>query len=188
MREIADRTGETVSVYIRSDVHRICIAAEESPQALRHVPHIGTEQPLWVGSPAKVLLAAAPESLLPRVAALSPWGEAHLPTLRQWRADALRDGYSVSHGEREDGQSVAAAPVVDSHGETLAALSIAGPTARFTDEHVQDFLRELFALATQMSSASFENSPALRYRQDRSRRLPVGSQVEVSAQLCPPSG
>lgn len=161
MRQVAERTGETVSLYIRTDIHRVCIAAEESPQALRHVPHIGTEQPLWAGAPSKVLMAAAPESLLPRVAAQSPYGLDHLPTLRKWRADALRDGHSVSHNERQDGQSVASVPVVDTLGQQVAALSIAGPTARFTDDQVRLFLSEMVSLAELMRQANFENSPAL---------------------------
>ena len=161
MRQLADHTGETVSVYVRYDVQRVCIAAEEGTQALRHVAKVGSEQPLWAGAPAKILLAGAPPSLLVRVAALSPKGAAHVATLENWCEDVRRDGWAVSHDEREDGLSAVAVPVTDSQGRTLAAVSIAGPTPRFAPERVETYRDQLMGLAGQMRDGGFENLPGL---------------------------
>jgi DNA-binding IclR family transcriptional regulator len=161
MRAVADRTGETVSVYVRYDVHRVCIAAEEGTHALRHVAKVGTEQPLWAGAPAKILLAAAPGSLLVRVAASSPRGAEHLATLEDWCAEVRRQGWAVSHGEREDGLSVVAVPVLDRTGHTLASLSVAGPTSRFSDERVAAYRVQILEVAEQMRQASFADTPGL---------------------------
>ena len=57
------------------------------------------------------MLSDAPEALLARVASGSPAGAKQLETLRQWAADTRRDGYAVSHGEREEGISAVAVPV-----------------------------------------------------------------------------
>src|SRR3954468_6206714 len=47
MRDLADRLGETVNLFVARGVHRICVAHEESPHPLRHVVDVGDEQPLW---------------------------------------------------------------------------------------------------------------------------------------------
>jgi DNA-binding IclR family transcriptional regulator len=161
MRQVADRTRETISLYVRYDVQRVCIAAEEGTHALRHVARVGSEQPLYAGAPAKILLAAAPPGLLVRVAALSPHGAAHLATLVRWCDEVRRDGWAVSHGEREDGLSVVAVPVLGRGGQTLACVSCAGPTPRFTAERVAVFREQLLGLAAQMQAASFEDLPGL---------------------------
>ena len=76
MRDLAARQRETVNLYVARDVHRICIAQQESPQPLRHVVHIGDELPLWAGASSKVLLRDAPDSLLTRIAISSPYEKA----------------------------------------------------------------------------------------------------------------
>ncbi len=68
MRDLADRLGETVNVFVARDLRRVCVAHEESPHPLRHVVDIGDEQPLWAGASSKVLLRNASDTLLHRVA------------------------------------------------------------------------------------------------------------------------
>ena len=100
MRDLGAKHQETVNLYVLRDIARVCIAQQESPRPLRHVVQVGDELPLWAGASSKILLSDAPETLLARVARRSPDGEKHLETLKQWAADARRDGYAVSHGER----------------------------------------------------------------------------------------
>jgi DNA-binding IclR family transcriptional regulator len=159
MRELADNTGETVSIYVRNDVHRICIAAAQGMQALRHVARVGSQQPLWAGAPAKVLLSGAPLAVLKRVAAQSPAGTGHLDTLIRWRDEAERDGYAVSHGEREDGLSVVAVPVHGRSGAVIATVSLAGPTPRFGDQRIPGFRDGLLGVAARLAEAGFEHAP-----------------------------
>src|SRR5581483_10131489 len=113
----------------------------------RHVVRVGDELPLWAGASAKVLLSDAPEALLARVARRSPGGDRHLATLREWTAAARRDGYAVSHGEREEGLSAVAVPVTGRSGAVVAALALSGPTLRFTADRVPEFAADLKAAA-----------------------------------------
>ncbi|WP_419184062.1 IclR family transcriptional regulator [Streptomyces caniscabiei] len=71
MRDLADRLGETVNVFVARDLRRVCVAHEESPHPLRHVVDIGDAQPLWAGASSKVLLRDASDTLLHRVAITS---------------------------------------------------------------------------------------------------------------------
>jgi len=157
MRELAARQRETVNVYVARDVVRVCIAQQESPQPLRHVVHIGDELPMWAGATAKVLLRDAGPALLARIARGSPYGPGHEKRLREWIDEASVAGYAVSHGEREDGLSAVAAPIFGRSGAVVAALSLSGPTLRFTEARVREFAIEVRRIAQRVSEQGFDH-------------------------------
>ena len=163
MRDLGARRRETVNLYMLRDIHRVCVAQQESPQPLRHVVHVGDELPLWAGASSKVLLRDAPESLLTRVARGSPYGKGHVGRLTEWIEEAAHRGWAVSHGEREDGLSAVAAPVLGRSGAVVAALSLSGPTVRFSDDLVDRFAADLREAARHMSERGFDHplSPAV---------------------------
>jgi DNA-binding IclR family transcriptional regulator len=155
MRELAARRRETVNVYVARDVYRVCIAQQEGPQPLRHVVHVGDELPMWAGASAKVLLRDASPALLERIARSSPYGAGHVKRLREWIDQAAVQGFAESHGEREDGLSAVAAPIVGRSGSVIAALGLSGPTVRFTEARVAEFAADLKEIARQMSERGF---------------------------------
>jgi DNA-binding IclR family transcriptional regulator len=157
MRELAVRERETVNLYVVRDTVRVCIAQQESPQPLRHVVRVGDELPLWAGASAKVLLRNAPPALLGRIARSSPWGEGHTGRMQEWIDQAAVQGFAVSHGEREEGLSAVAVPLEGRSGSVVAALTLSGPTVRFTDERVAKFTAALLAAATRMNERGFDH-------------------------------
>lgn len=157
MRDLAARYRETVNLYVLRDIYRVCVAQQESPQPLRHVVHVGDELPLWAGASSKVLLGDASEALLLRVARSSPYGDTHVKRLREWIDDAAVHGFAYSHGEREEGLSAVAAPITGRSGTVVAALSLSGPTVRFTDDRVREFAEALRQAAQQMSERGFSH-------------------------------
>jgi DNA-binding IclR family transcriptional regulator len=157
MRDLAARERETVNVYVARDIVRVCIAQQESPQPLRHVVHVGDELPLWAGASAKVLLRNASPALLARVARSSPYGDGHVRRMQEWIDDATQKGYAVSAGEREEGLSAVAVPILGRSGTVVAALTLSGPSVRFTDERVDGFVKALLAAAQQMSERGFDH-------------------------------
>ncbi|GIM91492.1 IclR family transcriptional regulator [Paractinoplanes toevensis] len=163
MRELSARERETVNVYVARDIVRVCIAQQESPQPLRHVVRVGDELPLWAGASAKVLLRNATPGLLERVARSSPWGEGHADRMREWIDEAAKQGYAVSHGERETGLSAVAVPILGRSGSVVAALTLSGPTVRFTDDRVTEFTEALLAAATQVNERGFDHPLSSSY-------------------------
>lgn len=151
MNDMAREHQETVNLYIRRDIHRLCIAQAESPRALRHVVNVGDEFPMWGGASAKVLLAEAPEALLARIVAGAPRGRGDVAALHEGIAAARDAGFAVSHGERESGVSAVAVPIHDEARRVVAALSMSGATARFTDDRVEEFAASLRSAAVAMS-------------------------------------
>jgi len=157
MRDLADRLGETVNLFVARGVHRICVAHEESPHPLRHVVDVGDEQPLWAGASSKILLRDASESFLHRVAVTSPQGEEHAERLRAWAAEAAGRGYAVSSSEFDEGLTAVAVPVVGRTGKVVASLSVSGPSHRFPYEAVERFATELTEGARTVSAQGFHH-------------------------------
>src|SRR5262249_15058664 len=115
--------GESIQLYRREGTGRICVAAAEPPTGLRDTVPVGARLPMTAGSGAKVLLAWAD----PHVQALI------LPDARftdKTLAEGRHRGWAQSEGERAAGVASVSAPVRDSAGEVIAAISVSGPIDR----------------------------------------------------------
>jgi DNA-binding IclR family transcriptional regulator len=161
LERLAATCRETVNVYVRRDRQRVCIAQREGPQTLRQVVHVGDALPLWAGAAAKILLLDASDAFVEEVAATSPSGRKHLPQLRAWIEEARGDGVATSRAEREVGLASIAVPVRNRAGLVLAALSLGGPSDRFTLERLPTMARELTRSARALERGLFlEHLPA----------------------------
>jgi DNA-binding IclR family transcriptional regulator len=157
----ARETGETVNVYVRKGLQRVCIAHAQGPHSLRHVVRVGDELPLWAGASAKIFLAEGPDQLLDDVAACSPHGPAHRATLDAWVADVRRDGWAVSHAEREDLISAISVRIDPAAlGGVVTALSISGPSTRFTEAKLPELLATLRRAAARIAHHNAGQSTA----------------------------
>lgn len=150
MRELSHDTGETANLYVRQGTSRIVVAQCESSATVRSVIPIGVPYPLWAGAAGKVLLQAAPD-LIETVAAESPHGPAAAEELRDAVEAARHRGYALAHGERELGASGLSFPVTDSQGRIVAALTIGGPTSRFTDDRMPNYISTTRTAAEKIS-------------------------------------
>jgi DNA-binding IclR family transcriptional regulator len=157
MRGLAARQRETVNLYVVRDIYRVCVAQQESPQPLRHVVHVGDELPLWAGASSKILLRNSNPAHLARVVKSSPYGHDYVDSLRTQIDEAVTRGFAVSHGERETGLSAVAVPVAGRTGSVIAALSLSGPTVRFPDERVAEFVDALVEVAGHMTERGFDH-------------------------------
>jgi DNA-binding IclR family transcriptional regulator len=146
-----------LNIFVARDVSRVCVAHEESPHPLRHVVDIGDEQPLRAGASSKILLRDVAETLLRRVAAASPHGEAHADRLRAWAQEAAQRGYAVSSSEWDEGLTAVAVPVTGRSGSVVASLSLSGPSHRFPYEAVERFATDLAESAALISARGFSH-------------------------------
>lgn len=155
LKRLAAETGESASIWVRVGSKRICVAQEESEQALRHVARLGREITLWTGAPDRVLLRDLDDTTLKEIALRSPAGEQRLADLVSWRAEVQRTNFALTHNERGDGLSAAATPLTNRHGTAMAALAILGPTARFTETSIPVFRSELQKAKESIEESSF---------------------------------
>ena len=159
MRELAARHRETVNVYVARDIYRVCIAQQESPQPLRHVVHVGDELPMWAGASAKVLLRdASPASAGPGRPQLALRTSPRQAAAGVDRRRGHAQGYAVSHGEREDGLSAVAAPILGRSGDRRRrARHSAGPPCVSPSSRIAEFAADLKRVAQHMSERGFDH-------------------------------
>ncbi|EUA14077.1 bacterial transcriptional regulator family protein [Mycobacterium xenopi 4042] len=120
LREV---TGESVQLYRRDGNWRICIAALEPPAGLRDTVPVGARLPMTAGSGAKVLLAYSDTATQQAILPAAKFSERAL-------AEVRRRGWAQSVAEREPGVASVSAPVRDSRGSVVAAISVSGPIDR----------------------------------------------------------
>jgi DNA-binding IclR family transcriptional regulator len=120
---LRDVTGESVQLYRREGLQRICVAAAEPASGLRDTVPIGARLPMTAGSGAKVLAAWADPALQRAVLAEARFSDRVL-------ADVRRRGWAQSVAERESGVASVSAPVRNAAGQVIAAVSVSGPVER----------------------------------------------------------
>ncbi len=120
---LRDITGESVQLYRRDGMQRVCVAAAEPPSGLRDTVPVAARLPMTAGSGAKVLTAWADPVTQRSVLVDAVYGERTLLEVR-------RRGWAQSVAEREPGVASVSAPVRDSAGLVVAAVSVSGPVDR----------------------------------------------------------
>ncbi|NUS43816.1 MAG: IclR family transcriptional regulator [Mycobacteriaceae bacterium] len=121
--KLRDVTGESIQLYRREGTARLCVATAEPPAGLRDTVLVGARLPMTAGSGAKVLLAWADSHVQSLLLPDASFGERTL-------AEVRKRGWAQSAGERSAGVASVSAPVRDSAGEVIAAISVSGPIDR----------------------------------------------------------
>lgn len=133
MERLRDQLGETISLYIRDGAERIRIQAVQSNQAIRRVAPVGARMPLYVGASSKVLIAFDEPGAQQVVIDDPHWPSTIDRTLFLGQlADIRKQGYATSVEEREQGAAAVSAPILDRSGRLVAALSVSGPSNRWS--------------------------------------------------------
>jgi len=143
--EVRNRTGETVQVGVLDGREVVYVERLESTQTIRLFGRVGHRVLAHCTSTGKVLLAHLSESELERL--LDGWVLESRTPYTITDADALRDelarvrrrGYGENVQEAEMGVASVAAPIRDSSGEVVAALSVAGPVMRLDGRSMSRF-------------------------------------------------
>lgn len=121
--KLRDMTGESVQLYRRDGIQRVCVATAEPASGLRDTVPVGSRMPMTAGSGAKVLAAWADPHTQRAILTDAVFGERTLLEVR-------RRGWAQSVAEREPGVASVSAPVRDSSGTVVAAVSVSGPVER----------------------------------------------------------
>jgi IclR family transcriptional regulator, acetate operon repressor len=131
MRRLAAESGETVNLMVQTARGAEAIAQADGRHVLGVSNWIGVEVPDHCSAAGKIFLAFG-ASALP-VGTLERRTERTLtdrPLLERDLDAVRRQGFATIVDELELGLAAVAAPVRDAGGAVVAALSIAGPTAR----------------------------------------------------------
>ncbi|WP_329188029.1 IclR family transcriptional regulator [Actinacidiphila glaucinigra] len=150
-RSVAETCDETVHVAVLEGTDVIYIAKVDSTHAVRMVSAAGRRLPAHCTSVGKMLLASLPpddlDERLPGDGPLPAMTEHSITSAGELRRqlDAVRErGVAVERRESNPDVSCVAAPVRDSVGRVVAALSISVPMIRWSEERRAE-LEELAA-------------------------------------------
>ncbi len=157
MTDLQRSTLETISLYVLDGTDRVCVERLESPQNVRIVARLGLRLPLYAGSAGKVILAYLPAENQERIlnsVALVPFTKHTIVdglSLREELKKIKDTGYSYSHGEWVQDASGVAAPIFGPDSLVMGAITISGPTQRFTKEVIERYGRETISAASEIS-------------------------------------
>jgi DNA-binding IclR family transcriptional regulator len=152
LQELANVSDETASLFVRRGFKRIVVQRVDGRHPLRFLLPIGQGIPLPLGS-GKVLAASLPDEELDRL--MDKMGEMTLANGKRLTRETLnadiacirRQGYSFSDSERTVGTFSIAAPIVDSEGNTIAAVQVSSASERLTPKRIEWLSIEVRAAA-----------------------------------------
>lgn len=147
LRRLAEATGETVLLTAISHdrTRSVCLERVESQSALRLSVEPGLRGPLHAGASQKALLAFMPKHEVDAILSreLVPLCDSTITDpnkLREELATIRTRGWSTSYQETDFGLWGIAVTLLDSAGETVAAVGLAGPRVRLPKSRVKELL------------------------------------------------
>ncbi len=158
MKDLANLSGETVTLTIINCWESLCVEKIESPRRIKLSVAMGDTLPLHAGASSKVLLAYQETSFVD--AMIDNVGLAALTENTVTDPDRLEkelklirsQGFAYSDSEVDYGARAAAAPVFDSKGRLVAGIAVAGPRDRINDKTAQNLIQSVIESAGKISS------------------------------------
>jgi len=146
IQDLVDATGETAILTVYRDHEVICIEKAETRHAVRMTLDVGMRRFPHAGASSKVLMAYLPEEEIQAI--IQDKGLPRLCSNTITDPDDLRAemarirelGYAESREETDPGAWGIATPIYGHDGHVVAAIGIAGPSSRFTEELVERYV------------------------------------------------
>lgn len=166
MKDLAERTGETIHLAVPSGAEVVYIAKVESTHALGMFSHIGARLPMHCTALGKAILAFSKAEQLQLVLSQplirrTP-NSITSPEALKAELDRVRAcGYAIDNEENELGIRCVGAPIFDYTATSIAAISISAPRERMAPERYIE-LGTMVCEATQMVSRYKGFAPNLK--------------------------
>jgi DNA-binding IclR family transcriptional regulator len=136
LQRLWNATGETVALFVREGIYRVCVSELASTQPLSFRRGVGYSEKLVLGASGRTILARMnlTEKDLKHYAAETKVDiGAYLAELERVR----KQGYATSRHELIDGAVAVAAPYFNGADVAVGSLCIFGPSVRMTADRVK---------------------------------------------------
>lgn len=159
MRELMERTGETVNLAIEDGGEVVFIAQFETHSPIRAFFRPGQRGPIHASGIGKALLATwAPDRVRTVAAAkgLPRFTDSTIGTEAALMADLERiraRGWSIDDGEHTLGMRCVAAPVFNEYAEAVAGISVSGPEVRMTPARLDELGPQVRRAAAEITAS-----------------------------------
>jgi IclR family KDG regulon transcriptional repressor len=157
MFDLREATGETVHLAILDGSQIMYVLNLESNHAIRMRADLGSRKPAFCTSEGRALLAFQTPEIVERVFAQG-FQPRTLKTVTQPQKirDALeqvrRDGYAREDEQCELGMRSIAAPIRNDAGRVVAAVGVAGPLQRITEDLLASYAPQVMNAASIISA------------------------------------
>ena len=153
---LRESTRESVHLAILDQAEIMYVYNLESTQAIRMRSDIGVRKPAFCTAEGLAILAFQPPALIDEIIrrGLKPRAPKTRTSAQEFRAAldrVRRDGYAIEDEESEAGMRSVAAPIRNGAGEVVAAVGLAGPVQRLSDETVARYAPEVVRAAETIS-------------------------------------
>ena len=151
---LAESTGESVNLGVRSGAEVLVVLAVPSPQPLRFDQLEGSRVPIHTSAMGKCLLAFAPDApgtdadVLSGLPRLTRFTDRTITSRDRLAAELRRTrerGWALNDEERNPGVRAVAAPVLDTVGSAIAAVAVQGPAMRLPDDRLASVAHAIVA-------------------------------------------
>jgi IclR family KDG regulon transcriptional repressor len=151
LKNLAEKSGETVHMATleKSEIVYIDkLETELHTGSLKMASRVGSRNPAYSCAVGKMLLAYSSQETVRRIIQETKFTKRTNNTimdpsqLLEHLKTVKNQGYAIDDEENEMGIRCVAAPVFDSHGRPVSAISISGPAFRVTKRLVQDTLKK----------------------------------------------
>jgi len=166
MQELNRSTEETISLDIPDGQTRLCVERIESPHKLRWVKQLGERMPFFASASGRTLLAFMDPNQQDVILATTPFEQLTVHTttdLRIFRQEldlTRKRGYAISVSERVEGVSCVAAPIFDTSEKIIGAVTISGPSTRFSQQKITEYAELLTRTTDKISQAMGRQHPS----------------------------
>lgn len=157
LKKLSYDTGETAHLCILDEGEVLYLEKVEAQRTVRVPSTIGRRYPAHCGAAGKALLAfLSPDELdgIVKKRGLKSYTSKTLTSTKLLKQElrVVRDrGYAVDNEEFEEGLRCIGAPLRDHTGEVIAAISIAGPAFRISDERFPEIVQFVVDAAVELS-------------------------------------
>jgi len=165
LRDMADRTGETVDLEVLSGGNVVTIEEIAGKHVVAAAGAIGMPWAAHATSTGKVLLAFQPpekqrQILTRSLKRFTPRTITDAKVLSRDLIKIREQGYAVSYGELEDHLIAIGLPIRSRNGDAIAAVSISGPDTRLTPDKLPGLIRIGLDTCSKISARLGYHGPA----------------------------
>ena len=152
LQRLVDVTNETATLSALVGSSRLYVSQVLSPQEIRMSVTIGTPFSLLRGGSSLSILAALPDDRIREILSAELGAETSEFRALNDRVEGIRrEGYAVSHGERQSDAASVSCAIRGADGSVFGAASVCGPVDRFVPEKVEAYQHEVRQMAISLS-------------------------------------
>jgi len=154
---LREATNETVRLAVLDGSEILFVYDLESTQAIRMRANLGDRKPAFCSSEGRAMLAFQDEAMIEAILGgnlvrRTAKTETDPAQLRKALARVRKSGYAQEDEQCEAGMRSLAAPIRDAEGRVVAAVGVAGPRQRLTEDVLEKFAPQVIETARAVSS------------------------------------